>query len=215
MNIFSKKEQIIIIILTIIIIILFASKVFKEPDIGLERERVSLDNDLENDTEYSDDQYEQWVEHQTKEQSPEDQLIKVYITGAVENPGVVELKLGDRIEDAVKKAGGLKESADRHYINLAKKVKDEDKIYVPEVGEYPKEEYFQENDENNTDSGININTADKGQLETLPGIGPVKAEAIIKYREENGPFKDIKEITNVTNIGERTFENIKDYICVD
>lgn len=145
----------------------------------------------------------------------EDQIIKIYIVGEVHCPGVVELKYGSRLEDAVEAAGGLTPEADIYRINLALKVQDEGMYVIPKIGE-----------ETQTISGtadillpgqkedgkININTASLSTLETLPGIGAVKAQRIISYREENGPFQSIEDIKNVSGIGEKTYEGLKDLI---
>ncbi|HOB19138.1 MAG TPA: helix-hairpin-helix domain-containing protein [Candidatus Atribacteria bacterium] len=146
-------------------------------------------------------------------------IIKVYITGAVRHPGVITLEEGDRLADAIELAGGALPDADLDRVNLAQRVRDEGMYHIPKVGEEATPivtEHPGAGGNNGTGSGsgkVNINTADQKTLETLPGIGPVKARNIIKYREENGPFKSIEEIMNVSGIGEKTFEGLKDMIC--
>ncbi|WP_329955800.1 helix-hairpin-helix domain-containing protein [Calidifontibacillus erzurumensis] len=138
----------------------------------------------------------------------------VDIKGAVVKPGVYQLEENSRVLDAIEKAGGFLADADQMKINLAARVVDEMVIYVPKIGEQmvDKTEHVVFN---NTDDGkIDINRATKEELEQLPGIGPSKAASIISYREENGFFKTIEELINVTGIGEKSFALIKDHIKV-
>ncbi|WP_422444621.1 helix-hairpin-helix domain-containing protein [Thermoanaerobacterium sp. DL9XJH110] len=156
----------------------------------------------------------------------EPKKIMVYVTGAVKNPGVYTLEEGKRVKDAIEAAGGNLPEADLLRLNLAQKLRDEDKLYVPRVGEFP--EGQEEPGGGNTgmagatvgissfsDNKININTADLVELDTLPGIGPTTAQKIIDYRNQNGPFKSIEEIKNVSGIGDKKFEEIKDKIKVN
>jgi len=121
---------------------------------------------------------------------------------------------GDRIEDAIRLAGGALPDADLARINLAMRVQDEGMYYVPAVGEEITEEPLVSGGEQNTKGKVNINKADQAQLETLPGIGPAKAQKIIEYREKHGGFKSIEEIMNVSGIGEKTYEGLKDLIDI-
>jgi len=141
--------------------------------------------------------------------------IGVYVVGAVMKPRVYFLPQGSRVADALEVAGGPTEEADLVRVNLAKRVYDEEQIYVPRLGE-----------ENpplpppSTSSGgqaggkININTATAAELEALPGIGPVLAQRIVDYRKANGPFAAIEDIKNVSGIGEGIFEEIKELVFV-
>ena len=140
--------------------------------------------------------------------------IKVYIAGAVKKPGVYELDDGSRVEDALKLAGGPEAEADMLRINLAARLKDEQQIIVPKEGETVDKIIM---DEQNIESGprININTADEVKLKELPGIGQAKANNIIAYRTEHGYFKSIEDIKNVSGIGEKIFEQLKDLIITD
>ena len=142
--------------------------------------------------------------------------IKIYITGQVKSPGVITLSEGDRLEDAIEIAGGALPDADLNRVNLAMKVKDEGMYHVPAVGEEISDDSSAmiANGETNSDAKVNINEADQAQLETLNGIGPAKAQKIIKYREESGGFQAIEEIMNVSGIGEKTFEGLKDQIDI-
>lgn len=147
---------------------------------------------------------------------PEQQeTIQIYITGQVKRPGVYTIAPDKRLIDAIELAGGCTPEADLNRINLAARVVDEGMYYVPAAGEEidPGIPAVQTGGEAGTEK-ININTADENQLQTLTGIGPAKAQKIIEYREANGGFKSIEEIMNVSGIGEKTFENIKENICV-
>ncbi|MBO4609054.1 MAG: helix-hairpin-helix domain-containing protein [Lachnospiraceae bacterium] len=147
-----------------------------------------------------------------------DTVIVVYICGSVQNPGVYELPAGSRVCDGLDAAGGFSEGADEKRINLAGILSDGDMVFFPEEGESIPEgasDYVTGSAGNESvTSLININTAGEQALCTLPGIGSSKAQAIIKYREEHGSFKDIKEIMNVNGIGESLYSQIKDLICV-
>ena len=136
--------------------------------------------------------------------------IKVDIKGEVNNPGVYEMKQGSRTIDLVELAGGFTVLADSSSINLSKLLKDELVITI-----YSKEEQAcicPMQNISNSNSIININTANVGELQNLSSIGESKARAIVKYREENGFFNNIEEIMNVTGIGESIFEKIKNNI---
>lgn len=168
---------------------------------------------------------EEEKEQETKEEiSPKE--IVVHITGAVQKEGIVRIKEGSRIIDAIEAAGGMTNETNLDMINLAYTVKDGQKIYVPKLSDA--ERVFKEGEDSNiviVDKGtekdsnsstkININTANISQLESISGIGESTANKIIQYREKNGRFKTIEEIKNVSGIGELKYENIKDSICVN
>ena len=143
--------------------------------------------------------------------------IQVHASGAVANPDVYSLPAHSRLQDAIDAAGGLLPDAYITSLNLAKELKDGEKVLVPST---PVEGTDPETSESlpavspEPEFPININTASKEDLERLPGIGPVKAQAIIDYREANGPFTTIEQIQNVPGIGPSTFEMIKDLITV-
>jgi competence protein ComEA len=148
--------------------------------------------------------------------------IKVYITGAVTNPGVYELETGARVDDVLQMAGGETETADMLRVNLAAYVTDAERVIIPEIGGPDPAEYADAdtgNDETDTYTNaarlININTASQAALDTLPGIGPVIAQSIIDYRNTNGGFTSIEEIMEVSRIGSSVFEQIKDKITVE
>jgi len=146
-------------------------------------------------------------------EKPEEPIyITIYVAGAVNNPDVYKLSSDSIVKDAIEKAGGAAKNADLVAINLARRVQDGEEIVVPV-------KQTQASDSGNTSSTINngkinINNASLEQLETLPGIGEVKGNAIIQYRKGHGLFKNIHDITRVSGIGEKTFEKIKDLIVI-
>ncbi|SHF67439.1 helix-hairpin-helix domain-containing protein [Ornithinibacillus halophilus] len=137
------------------------------------------------------------------------QKILVDIKGSVRHPGVYEMNEEDRVIDVLEKAGGFTENAEETVINLAQKVYDEMIIIVPNKGEQTA---------SSTGVGgtskIRLNHASVEEIQSLTGIGPSKAQAIIQYREENGPFKSVDELLNVSGIGEKTLEAIREDIHV-
>lgn len=135
----------------------------------------------------------------------------IHVVGAVANPGVYQLAPGSRAEQAVQAAGGFTAKADTQAINLAAQLADGAKITVPEIGEA-----FDSLERSTGISGIlvNLNTATIEELMTLPNIGQERAELIIKYRIDQGGFKSINEIQEVSGIGPATFEKIKDMITI-
>lgn len=159
-----------------------------------------------------------FLEEET-EMEPEDQEegeeMLVDVKGAVRNPGVYYAKPGQRVIDMIEEAGGLMEDADESALNFAMRVVDEMVIYVPRTGEEPgSREVISLPEETEKEGKVNLNQADQSQLETLPGVGPSKAAAIIEYREKNGPFKVIEDLMLVSGFGEKTFEKLKDKITV-
>lgn len=155
----------------------------------------------------------------------------VYVCGEVISPGVYTLSNGARVCDAIELAGGFTEAAAVDYLNQADYVTDSQKLYVPSQDEVNKliEEgvSFPDGSAQTAGTGekqgvnadnagkININTADISELTTITGIGETRAKAIVDYRTEHGGFKDTKDITNVSGIGDATYEKIKDSICVN
>jgi competence protein ComEA len=152
----------------------------------------------------------------------EPEEISVYICGYVNNPGVIEVTEGTRLDEGIKLVGGAKPEADLEVVNLAYKLADEDMIYIPKKGEklegtgvmVPGVNTIQ-NVSVGKPGKININTAGESELDSLQGIGPATAKAIIQYRNANGGFKSIEEIKKVKGIGDSKFNSIKDSITVD
>ncbi|AJO58965.1 MULTISPECIES: competence protein ComEA [Bacillus] len=145
------------------------------------------------------------------------ETIVIDIKGAVQHPGVYEMRTGDRVSQAIEKAGGTSEQADEVQVNLAEILQDGIVVYIPKKGE---ETAVQQGGgvSVQSDGGkgalVNINTATLEELQGISGVGPSKAEAIIAYREENGRFQTIEDITKVSGIGEKSFEKIKSSITV-
>lgn len=140
--------------------------------------------------------------------------IMVHISGAVKNPGILKLDSSKRVVDAVEMAGGATNEADLDRINLAAKLHDEEKIYIPKINEVNNNEITQlvtNNSRENPGGKININSADAAELQKIPGVGPKTAEKIINYRSQNS-FSSIEDIKNVDGIGDKKFESMKDYI---
>lgn len=152
----------------------------------------------------------------TKERA--ETMIYVDIKGAVKVPGIYQLKNQQRIWDALALAGGVSEEADTTQVNYAQKVKNQMIIYVPKKGEpVPQSlETLQESApaQQNQEEKINLNTATEAELQTISGIGAKKAQEIIRFRDEQGPFKTVEELKNVPGIGEKTVERLKDMLTV-
>lgn len=137
--------------------------------------------------------------------------IRVYVCGAVVNPGVVEIPQGSRVEDALKAAGGFGADAGREAVNLADWVSDGQKLYFPREGEAMEESAVRSQA---APGLVNINTADVETLCTLPGIGESRARDIISYREANGGFESCEDIMKVSGIKTAAYEKIRDKITV-
>ncbi len=209
----DKKQQLVFLILMLVIIVetgfIMADRLF--PPLFSDNTGMELEIPVGDPP----DEYGEEEKNSAEEEAEEP--IKVYVTGQVKKQGVVTLPPGSRWEDAVNAAGGLTDQADSLRINLAKKVSDGEALYIPKIGD---EDIPSIASSNSDGSGggkqkINLNTADANTLDQLPGIGPSRAQKIIEYREENGPFKAIEDIKKITGIGEKIFENLKDDITVD
>lgn len=151
------------------------------------------------------------------------QTIRVYVCGAVVYPGVYTMDADVRMIDAVNAAGGLRDDAAGEYINLAARIEDGQKVYIPTADEvmeayeqgFLTDERSSGQDTTGRDGKVNINSADKATLMTLPGVGESKADKIIDYRQTNGGFGSIEDIMLVAGIKEGMYNKIKDLICVD
>ena len=135
--------------------------------------------------------------------------LKVHVSGAVRNPGVYAIHEGDRLSHVIEAAGGATADADLAAVNLAVRVKDEDHWQIPRVGEAPQESARQGT---TTTGKIDINSAGVELLKTLPGIGEVKAQSIVRYRETNGPFASVEDLLDVRGIGPATLEALRDLV---
>lgn len=225
---FNKKQKIAIgIVITIIVIVAIFYSYKQENNFLDQTENLEIE---ENTTENEE-------KAKTNEETKE--MIIVHISGAVQNEGIVELEVNSRVADAVEKAGGLKENAYMDEINLAYLLEDGEKIHIPTIEEQKEKEgeegkkeeeikkveitnkYSNANINNvnqkektSKQTKININTATQEELDSLPGIGPSTATKILDYRKQNGKFKAIEEIKEVSGIGESKYEKIKDQITV-
>lgn len=222
---FNKKQKIVLVILAIAVILGICYYVYAKDGDFSSMEELQVEESLQENSE------------EAKETNKEnEENIVVHISGAVEQEGIVELKVNSRVADAIEKAGGLKDDANTNDINLAYVLEDGMKIYIPNkqeteekqtitkesgvIEENTAQETTQKtsqttvNKTNSNTKKVNINTALQTELETLPGIGPSIATKIITYRKENGEFKTIEDIKEVSGIGESKFNNIKDLITV-
>ena len=222
----QNKEKIkkisIIVIIMIIIIGYFIYQ--RKNEFTMNEEEVSKENSIK----------------ETKEETKEEKNKKiiVHISGAVKKEGIVELDENSRISDAIEKAGGIKENAEIKEINLAYKLEDGMKIYIPTkeeiqnketqgVNQYIYEGIKEDSFKGNSSQGntekketirnkkVNINKASQEELDSLPGIGPSTASKILEYRKQNGNFKNIEDIKEVSGIGESKFEKIREMITVN
>jgi competence protein ComEA len=191
-----KEEKIILLVFAVIICIITAIRfiVFKPADVKVVKEDSQVES---------------------SEAVKEPARIFAYVTGEVKKPGVYELKEGDRVRELVDAAGGFSENADTVSINLAEKLRDEQHINIAGRNTAPEQE-TQAVKGSISGGKININTATAKELDDfLPGIGEVYANNIVKFRDKNGKFKSINEITRVDGIGEKRFQNIKDLITAN
>lgn len=228
---FDNKKKIIIIVA--IILVLFIAyliyEIISQPSSEIDF-NILLDG-TENGEEMN--KSENFVDNETEEVSETAEIeekIVVHITGAVKKEGVIYLKKGARIVDAIKEAGGETKEADLSQVNLAYELQDGQKIYIPNKNEKVSQYIISTNgetiDSNGANTGneststskegakVNINTATQNELDGLPGIGPALAQRIIDFREENGNFKSIEDIQNVKGIGDSKFDEIRDKIVV-
>ena len=136
----------------------------------------------------------------------------VHVAGAVKQPGVIELPPGARVADAIERAGGAAPGADLDLLNLAALVIDGAQILVPERGDPGAPGPSPTGPPQATT--VNLNTADQTMLETVPGLGPVKAGAIVAYRTEIGGFESIDQLLEVSGIGPATLESIRPFLSL-
>ena len=176
-----------------------------EPDSGVDKEPE--------ETESAPKEERPPEETQPSSQAP----YVVYVCGQVKEPGVYELEPGSRVYQAVEMAGGFGPDAASWYLNLAQEVADGMKIQVPTEEEalaWGNSGGSLSVGQGQTETKVNLNTADEEQLMTLTGIGESRAADIIRYRQEHGPFERIEDIMNVSGIKEGAFQKIKDSITV-
>ncbi len=151
--------------------------------------------------------------------SPSAAPIIVDVTGWVRKPGVYEFEAGDRVVDALTRAGGAREGADLTLLNLAAPLTDGTQVIVAKEGAAPAPAGTSTGATGTgTTAGgaalVNINTASETELETLSGVGPVTAAAIIQYRTEHGPFASVDDLMDVSGIGPATLEELRPQVTV-
>ena len=223
----------------IIGVIVIAVFIFMIINLGKIKEFENKDNDkiinVESSINTGDDKSEENKEQKddnSKEQIVNGGGIFVHIDGYINNPGVYEIKENDRIKTLIDKAGGFREGYSIKNINLAAKLSDGDKIYIPSVSEEKNSENNNnininssgkgqnvKTDRNNVsvmknNSKININTANISELKQITGIGESTANKIIDYRENVGKFKKIEDIKEVKGIGDAKYESLKNKITI-
>lgn len=177
-------------------------------------EIVLTDEDAAEEPEGKDKASENNGEEQT---NTADQTVFVYVCGAVESPGVYELRADARVFEAISLAGGITEEAAPDAVNQARVIVDGEQIYVPTVEEAASQTagVGETTGTKGTENAkVNINTAGKEELMTLTGIGEAKADDILKYREEHGGFGSIEELMQISGIKEGVFNKIKDDITI-
>ena len=224
----------------IIGVIVIAVIIFMIINLGKIKEFENKENDKMTNVESSinTDNYKSEENKEQKDDNSKEQIVNgggifVHIDGYINNPGVYEIKENDRIKTLIDKAGGFKEGYSIKNINLAAKLSDGDKIYIPSVSE----EKVSENNNNNininssgkgqnvktdrnnvsvmkNNSKININTANISELKQITGIGESTANKIIDYRENVGKFKKIEDIKEVKGIGDAKYESLKNKITI-
>ena len=150
-----------------------------------------------------------------KEEVVEQDLITVDVKGAVKSPGIYDLPVGSRINDAVQKAGGLTDNADSKSINLAQRISDEALVYVPTKEEATSQEAHSNASNTKENKKVNLNKASVEELKQVKGLGAKRAQDIIDHRESNGKFKSVDELKKVSGIGAKTIEKLKEYVTVD
>ncbi|EOW1982212.1 helix-hairpin-helix domain-containing protein [Enterococcus lactis] len=170
---------------------------------------------------FSSSEENQLPEGNTVEEDARPKVMYTDIKGSVKEPGIYSFSSEERVYDVLKRAGGLLEEADSDRINFSAKIEDQQVLYIPAVGEEPPEHLNQsaspEGKQSTADtepSKININTASPSELQQIPGIGSVKAQEIIRFREENGSFQKVEDLQEISGIGEKTIEKLKNFVTI-
>lgn len=177
------------------------------------------------------------LDEEKKQEKQEAAEIFVHVDGQVKTPKIAILKDGSRVFEAIDAAGGLTELADTKLLNLAAKLRDGDKLYIPAAGEQPAVgtgstgsagtaeglgsgygygiNAAGSGGANGSNGLVNINTASSEELQTLTGVGPSTASKIIDYRNSEGGFTAKEDLKNVSGIGDKTYQKFVDKICID
>ncbi|MBB6448809.1 competence protein ComEA [Geomicrobium halophilum] len=193
----------------VVLITLFGGVWMLKPskDVGLDADDERLFAEMENEN-------HEELEKEQEDMQEEEGSIFVDVKGEVANPGIYELETEKRVDDAIRMAGGISEQGNKNGINFAERIQDEMVIYVPHEEEEDVDVWETQAQEGDEGEPINLNEADENTLQQLTGVGPKTAEAIVQFREENGHFQQPGDIQNVSGIGEKTFEQLKDDIVV-
>ena len=178
----------------------------KESNLQTEVTTVSKDSASEKEEKSQKSETEEVVEKD---------LITVDVKGAVKSPGIYDLPVGSRINDAVQKAGGFTDNADSKSINLAQKISDEALVYVPTKEEATSQEAHLNASNTKENKKVNLNKASLEELKQVKGLGAKRAQDIIDHRESNGKFKSVDDLKKVSGIGAKTIEKLKEYVTVD
>lgn len=180
------------------------------------RQTPAKESDLQTEVAaISKDSTDEKEDKNQKEEVVEQDLITVDVKGAVKSPGIYDLPVGSRVNDAVQKAGGLIDNADSKSINLAQKISDEALVYVPTKEEAANQESYSNATGNKESKKVNLNKASLEELKQVKGLGAKRAQDIIDHRESNGKFKSVDELKKVSGIGAKTIEKLKEYVTVD
>lgn len=172
---------------------------------------ITRDNGTADDADELQEVLSVKAEEPEEDDPPGDMEIMVDVKGEIRSPGVYEMSADSRVNDVIQKAGGFTDEADQTQVNLAQKVHDEMIIIISKTAEDTEAGAAVLT----SDSGkVRINVAEQAEIETLSGIGPSKAQAIIQYREENGLFQTAEELLEISGIGESTLDNIKDDLII-
>lgn len=239
----KKKELVISVIIALILsfIMMFVTQVKSSNNVitdkstknSISKTKNSQESNIDNKVNASENKLQ--IETSTEKSddtSKQNSDIAVYISGEVKKPQVVKMKTGDRLVDAVEKCGGMTKDADLNAINLALLLKDEAHYIIPKIGDtsiVSQQNYVNQSStddksinsissvdtSNSSKSTININTADKTALMSLPSIGEKTAQKIIDYRENNGKFQTKEELKNVTGIGDKKYSQLEEFITVE
>lgn len=231
-EIFKKNKQIMIISLSILVVIIVM--LFNYIEYNTSDKDINLSN-IKSKLNQTDKSHKTYPNNSLSDNSQKGNNITIYLCGSVKNPGLYTVNSTEVLGKIITQNGGLKSNADLNRINLARNVKNGEKVYIPFLGEKENEiikfnsditlnKTNQDTISDTTSQGayntqdnskkVNINTADTNGLESVPGIGPAKAKAIIEYRSKHGGFKTIQELDNVNRIGPKTIDSLKDYICI-
>lgn len=223
LNLTTKQKILIVGAVTVILIIIFVL-IYKYYYDG--SEPIITENTSANQMNAINESTEETTSESKFGKTTKEKTITLHVIGEVISPGVITLKEGARIVDAISACGGKTDNADLTKINLAYVLEDGVQVYIPRIDDNMENiEYIRDDagenviidaviQEDTKQIKVNINTANSEKLQTLPGIGEAMAERIILYRETNGEFITIEDIKNVSGIGDSKFEKIKEYIVV-